>query len=540
MQTASGTPSMSDLVAAGAASSPDRTALIDAPNRADFFAGDPRRLTWAELDATVSDLAAQFEDLGVGAGSSVAIQLPNVVELVASLLACSRLGAIAVPFPIQHRGHELRFGFAAAQPKLFVTAARPDRPLDTALDVADEFDAEDWGPISVASVTPTDAAPHHLQLLDPMVSGQVPTTRYAAAPDATATICWTSGTTGTPKGVPRTVAMWHASSSFQVSQLGLDQDDRMLCPFPVVNMAGIGGMLMPWLATGSMLALHQPLELGVFLGQIQSESITYTVAPPALLNMLLANPGLLDSVDISSIRMISSGSAPLDPWMVQGWEERGIEIVNVFGSNEGAAMIATRASVPDAAQRARYFPIPDRPGTSFHLVDLETNEQITSAGLPGELRVKGPTVFAGYLGSDGSEFDDDGYFRTGDVFELAMLDGEATSTPTLLRFVDRSKDIIIRGGMNISAAEIEALVSSLDSVVECAAVAYPDRDLGERVGLFIVAAPGAEPTLDDVLTLLRSEELASYKLPERVELVDALPRNPVGKIVKAELRHRWA
>ncbi len=538
MQTDRAIPSMSDLVVAGAAAHPDELALLDAPNRGEFLSGEPRRLAWGQLDAAVSDLAAQFADLGVAEGSRVAIQLPNVVELVVSLAACSRLGAIAVPFPIQHRGHELRFGFAAAKPRLFVTAARPDRPLDTALEVAGEFGDEEWGPVIVASIVAGDDSPHHVRLLGDGAPGRVPAAVPPTSPDATATICWTSGTTGMPKGVPRTVAMWHASASYQVAQLGLDSGDRMLCPFPVVNMAGIGGMLMPWLGTGSTLALHQPLDLGVFLAQIQREAITYTVAPPALLNMLLASPTLLDSVDISSIRMISSGSAPLDPWMVQGWEDRGVEIVNVFGSNEGAAMISTRSSVPNPEQRARYFPIPNRPGTSFHLVDLDTNEPITSAGTAGELRIKGPTVFAGYLDSDGSEFDADGYFRTGDVFELAAVDGE--STPSLLRFVDRSKDIIIRGGMNVSAAEIEAMVSSLDSIVECAAVAYPDRDLGERVGLFVVASPEQEPTLEDVLALLRAEEVASYKLPERLELVDALPRNPVGKIVKAELRARWS
>ena len=358
----------------------------------------------------------------------------------------------------------------------------------------------------------------------------------ASAADDVVTICWTSGTTGTPKGVPRTNAMWLASSSFQVERLSISAEDRILCPFPVVNMAGIGGMLVPWAMSGALLALHQPLDLPVFLQQLATEQITYTVAPPPLLNMLLRNDALLSATDLSSIRAISSGSAPLDDWMVAGWQDRGIEIVNVFGSNEGAALLSTRAEVPDPTERARYFPMPERPGMSVRLVDLDTGEEIRATGVPGELRFRGPTVFDGYLDSTGEEFDDDGYYRTGDIFELAGDD----DPPRLLRFVDRAKDIIIRGGMNVSAAELEAMISSHEDIGECAVVAYPDADLGERVGVFVVAAGGASPDLGQVITHLRGVDIASYKLPERLEVIDALPRNAVGKVTKPELRARWS
>ena len=110
----------------------------------------------------------------------------------------------------------------------------------------------------------------------------------------------------------------------------------------------------------------------------------------------------------------------------------------------------------------------------------------------------------------------------------------------MLRFVDRAKDIIIRGGMNISAAEVEGLLTSHPSGMECAAVAYPDQDLGERLGVFVVAVSGTDPTLDELVAHLRAHGVASYKLPERLEVLDALPRNPVGKVVKPELRSVWA
>lgn len=510
--------SIDDLVRRAVAARPDEAALADAPNRASVDGADPVRLTWSELDARIDGAAAALTDLGVGPGVPVGIQLANVVELPITILACFRLGAVAVPFPIQHRAHELRHGIETAGFDVFVTTDRPDRPDQVESATAT---LRQYGPVAM---TPPATAP------GPPVESAV------VGAETRATICWTSGTTGTPKGVPRTHGQWMASSSFQVSELRIAASDHILCPFPVVNMAGIGGMLVPWAEAGAFLALHQPLDLEVFLGQLVSERITYTVVPPAALNMLLGNTELLDSLDLSTIRTISSGSAPLDPWMVEGWQERGIEIANVFGSNEGAALLSTMAAVPDPTERARYFPIPDRPGVETRLVDLEHEATITEAGTVGELRFRGITVFDGYVGSDGAEFDADGWYRTGDLFEYVADD----TPPRLLKFVDRAKDIIIRGGMNISAAEIEALVADHPAIVECAAIGFPHPDLGEKVGVFAVAGPDADrPSLDELVAHLREHEIASYKLPERLDYLDALPRNPVGKVVKPELRQIW-
>ena len=523
--------SIDELVRRSVALRGPELALADAPNRAGFFGGEPVRLTWHQLDSAIDSVAQSLDHLGVGVGDSVAIQLPNVAELVVSILSCARVGAVAVPFPIQHRSHELRHGFSTAAVKAVLTAARPDRPdqLEVVGAVAQEFGGM---PIGVfGDETIEGSAPVSLALLS---EGPSETAVHQSSADDVATICWTSGTTGTPKGVPRTHSMWMASSQFQVDELDITAEDRILCPFPVVNMAGIGGMLLPWITVGAALFLHQPLDLPVFLTQLATEKITYTVAPPPLLNMLLADENLLASVDLSTVRAISSGSAPLDPWMVEGWQKRGVQIVNVFGSNEGAAMLSTQKAVPDPVERARYFPRPNRPGVEVRLVDIATGQELTEPGVLGELRFRGITVFDGYLDSTGEEFDDEGFYRTGDLFELA---GDA-DPPNLFRFVDRAKDIIIRGGMNISAAEVEALAASHQSVQECAVVAYPDSDLGERVGIFVVPAADADvaPSLEILVAHIREQGVASYKLPERLELLDALPRNPVGKVTKAELR----
>ena len=336
---------------------PDSLALADAPNRGEIVGGSPMRLTWRELDNAVDNLSESLVRIGAGSGTKVAIQLPNVAELVLTILACGRIGAVAVPFPIQHRRHELNHGLRAAGAGVFVTTAWSSRPdqLAAVREVAASLDH----PMRIATfgVGPTDGA----------IELAIDTTdsRFEAAgasPDSLLTICWTSGTTGTPKGVPRTASMWLASGYFQVNELGLQHDDRILCPFPVVNMAGIGGMLVPWAVVSAALFLHQPLDLPVFLQQIVTEKVSYTVAPPALLNMLLADESILAGGDLSHLGKLSSGSAPLDPWMVEGGSRLGAEIANVVGSHEVAARLATKATGPDPTQRARYFPRAPREG----------------------------------------------------------------------------------------------------------------------------------------------------------------------------------
>ena len=522
------TNTIDGLLRSAALKQQNQVAIADAPNRSDFFEGKSERWTWIEVNSIVQSLAAQLHTRGIRAGSAVGIQLPNVCELVFTILACIRVGAVAVPFPIQHRNHELRSGLSSAQIQLFVTANRADRTdqIETVEALLAEFEN-----VKLATFG-GDEDETNLYLTPEPSDSKV---YHQGSPQDVATICWTSGTTGLPKGVPRTHAMWLATSRVQVDELSISPSDNILCPFPVVNMAGIGGMLMPWLTVGASLFLHQPLDLTVFLTQIETEEITYTVAPPPLLNMLLRNKELLDSVDLSSIRAISSGSAPLDPWMVKSWQDRNIEIVNVFGSNEGAALLSTMRSVPDPEQRARFFPQPNREGISIRLVDFETEQKISESGRPGELRFKGPTVFSGYLQSAGDEFDADGYYKTGDIFQWADTDGSSR----FLQFVDRAKDIIIRGGMNISAAEIEALIASHKDVLECAVVSFPDPDLGERVGVFVVPIENSFPDLPTLVNFLRTLEIASYKLPERLEIIDALPRNAVGKVTKSDLRHKW-
>jgi acyl-CoA synthetase len=377
---------------------------------------------------------------------------------------------------------------------------------------------------------------------------------YAAAHPSSAndvfTICWTSGTVAEPKGVPRSHNLWIAIAYATVDAAGLQEGDTLLNPFPLVNMSAIGGMLVPWLLTRGKLVMHQPLDLPVFLSQLGGEQVNYTVAPPVLLNLLLLRPGLLESADLSHIRNIGSGSAPLSPWMVSQWQERhGIPILNFFGANEGTALASDPIDIPDPAERALYFPRLGVPGLTWtnrvgamietKLLDPETGDVVTQPDAVGELAIRGATVFSGYWRRPElteASFDSEGYFLTGDLFAVA---GEAGDR---YRFVGRLKHLIIRGGMKIAPEEVEFLLADHPKIADVAIVGVPDgRKLGEEViTAIVVPKEGEEVTLGDLTAFLREKDIAAYKLPKRLVVVQSLPRNAVGKVLKREIKEQLA
>ncbi|MGH3744277.1 MAG: class I adenylate-forming enzyme family protein [Mycobacteriales bacterium] len=539
-----------ELLRARVAERGDVPALVDPLNREVLVGGDPRTLTWNGIDDQVDRLAQVLLDEGIGAGDVVAVQLPNTVEIVVAFLAVVRIGAVVCPFPVQYRAHEITVLSTVAEAVAVVTTGRiGERPA------AAEVAALRGAIPSLRSVlafgpdVPPGAVPleERIAAADDRRGLAAHVAARRTDPGDCVTICWTSGTESAPKGVPRTHYDWLAMAVTTAEAPGLSADDVLLNPFPMVNMAGISGMFLPWLRVGGLLVQHHPFDLPTFLRQIAVHRPTYTVAPPALLTVLLHDEEVARAADLSSLRCIGSGSAPLAPSLLQGFSERyGIEVLNFYGSNEGVGLFAGPTDVPDPAERARSFPRYGVPGrhwsfrmadwTTTRVVDPATGEEITEPGRPGELRIKGPGVFPGYLPASGvpDPFDEDGFLCSGDLVEIAGDEGQ------YLRYVDRIKDVVVRGGMKISAAEVEGYVAGHPGVAEVAVVAVPDDVLGERACAVVVLRPGADVTLEDVVAHLRRLAIATFKLPERLVVVDALPRNPLGKVLKRELRDRLA
>lgn len=524
-----------------------REAVVDAPNRSEFLGGTPQRLSFAELEQEVARACVVLRNQGLSAGDVICVQLPNCVEQFVLYLACARLGLVASPVPVQYREHELGHILALTSARAAVTYHVPGGYDHVAM-----FDRLRGSVPSLDALFVLDgpAGGGAVVLADAMRAVELSTgvrDEPACPVDANDvfTVCWTSGTEARPKGVPRTHNEWFAQGRIAVGLSRVGENHRILNPFPLINMAGFATCFFTWLLTGCTVVQHHPFKLPVFLGQLRDERIDHTVAPPAVLNAMLHNPALVEGIDFRRLNRIGSGAAPLSPWMVGEFERRwGVSILNNYGSNEGGVLAGSEIDVPDTAQRATCFPRTGVAGLRWQgagldavqtrLVDPGTEQDIDQPGVPGELRFKGPTVFGGYLGDPSiteKAFDDQGFFRSGDLFEIAGERGQ------YYRYVGRLKDIIIRGGMNISTEEIDALLLSHPKVADAAVVGYPDEALGERVCAFVQLKPGEALTLEDLSRfLIEEKKVAVFKLPERLEVVDELPRNPVGKLLKRDLR----
>ncbi|QLC26766.1 acyl--CoA ligase [Parasphingopyxis algicola] len=515
-------------------------ALIDPPNRPDLTGTEPARLSFADIDIRVDSFCRAFAALGLKPGDVIVTQLPNIVEGVIAFLACARFGTILSPAAMAYRRHELGKIVGQVDPKLILTV-ETFHGFDHRAEIADMLDADGRDVPVLALGSGGEDSDRSFEWHEARAADSETPRREAEASEIL-TICWTSGTEADPKGVPRHHDHWTVNGEAMIEAADLQSGAAILNPFPLINIAAIGGMVIPWLMVQGKLVQHHPFDLPVFLRQMAEEKISYTVAPPAILNMLLKQDQLLETIDLSNLRCMGSGSAPLAIWMVEGWQERGVPVMNVFGSNEGCSLFSTHAEMPDAHLRASYFPRFGAKGVEWksafpnkirtRLVDPDTEEEITKAGKAGELRIDGAMTFDGYWNAEelnASAFDDQGYFRTGDLFEIAPDDAR------FYQFVGRSKEVIIRGGVNISPAELDGLIESHPKVREAACAAYPDERLGEKICAVVALAEGETLELEELTAHLQDVGISVYKLPEKLRTVESLPRNPLGKVLRREL-----
>ena len=553
-----GVQTMGELFIDTAQRQPDLLAVADPPNRLAITGDAAKRWSWGQLLTQVGQYCAFLEQQGVRKDDVIVVQMPNCVEMHAIYLACAINGVVVSPVPMQYRAHELIHVIETTHARVAITTAR----------VGKNSPAQQWAEqtkvsprmerVWVYGLQATDApGASALQALEPALAQAQPWSadqlrQHMRAIGLTAndvlTICWTSGTEAMPKGVPRSHNEWLIVGLSVIDAGGLQPGAQLLIPYPFVNMAGVSTSLAAWLMVGGALHHHHPFDIDVFIEQLVHESVHYTVAAPAVLNMMLKDSHKLQGVDFSKLKRIGSGGGPVASWMVEEFAQQfGIEIVNYFGSNEGAALASTPQDMPDRVQRAHYFPRFGVAGFEWaqtnskkvrtRLVDLDSGEDITTPGHVGELRFMGPTIFSGYFNApelSEKAFDAQGYYRTGDLFEIA---GDQQQ---FYRFAGRHKDIVIRGGMNISSEEIEGLLLGHPKIREVAVIGWPDEVLGERVCAVVVTAPGADLALPELVEFLREQEkIAAFKLPEKLIVAPTLPRNPLGKVVKRELRLQY-
>ena len=512
---------------------PEKVCLVDPLNREALVGSKPERLTYRELDKAVDAVAESLLVKGIKKDDIIMVQLPNVWELAMLYLAITRAGALISPMPMQWRYSELQYIASMTDAVAIIT-------IDT-------FNGFNHGDLARQVQSSVPSIKHIFKLVDIREMAQGPVTgqlnHIRIDANDVFTLCWSSGTEAQPKGCPLSHNNWLYLATLCYEVAPTKPGDNLITAGPLVNMASIGTVYIEWLQGGGKLVLHHPFDGPTFIMQLIMEEVHYTLLVPAVINALLKHPQV-DQFDLSKVRAITLGSAPPSLWSVRELKRRwDIEFGNIWGQNEGTANVAGAYNIPDMEMRIDNFPQYGKPGSQWakatdqlrfvtmKVIDPVTGKTLTQEGDVGELFYKGPSVIPGYFKRPdltAKAFDKDGFFNTGDLFQVKKND--------CIGFFDRTKDIIIRGGFNISAQEVENILLGHPKILDIAAVAMPDESMGEKVCVFVVPRDGQVVTLADVSSFMKEKGLAVYKIPERVEIIDAIPRNAVGKILKKKLR----
>ena len=477
----------------------------------------------------VADLARRvaggLRDRGVEAGDLVAFQLPNWVEAAATFWATAFLGAVPVPIVHFYGLKEVGFILRQSGARVLVTADRFGH-----LDYLANLDTmrPDLPELELVAVVTDESVPTGLVPFTTLADGDAVHEPAPVDPSAPALVAYTSGTTADPKGVVHA----HRTIGFEIRQLGAMQPPQggppMLVGAPVGHGIGMLAALLIPVYRRDPVHLIDVWDPATVLAAMLEDNVYSGAGATFFLTSLLDHPNFTDE-HRALMRHVGLGGSSVPAAVTDRADAMGISIVRMYGSTEHPSITGSRHHEP--RDKRLYTDGRPLPGVEIKLLDDDGKE--VGAGQPGEIHSRGPDCFPGYTDPMLTRecFDADGWYATGDV---GVRDDDG-----YLSIVDRKKDIIIRGGENVSALEVEELVLRLPGVAEVAVVAAPDPRLGEHACAFVRPVPGGEPpTLDAVRAYLDGAGLARQKWPEEVRGIEEFPRTPSGKIQKFALRDR--
>ena len=493
---------------------------------AEALVDGPTRLTFAELSDAVDRSAAAVIAAGLQPGERAAIWAPNVGEWILAALGVLAAGGVVVPINTRFKGDEAAYVLNASKARFLFTITGfldTDYPsmlegqnlphLERIIVFHDDWDAFLAGGDSV------DAA-------------EVDKRIDALTPDDISDLIFTSGTTGRPKGVMTTHGQTLRVFDTWASIVGLEAGDRYLIVNPFFHTFGFKAGFLACLIKGATIVPHPVFDVPTVLARISEEHISMLPGPPALYQSILDHPER-DSFDLSSLRLCVTGAAPVPVEMIDRMRKELTfkTIVTAYGLTESTGVVSICRDGDDAEtiSTTSGCAIPD---TEVRIVDDKNNE--LRSGEPGEIVVRGYNVMTGYFENaeaTAEAIDADGWLHTGDV---GTMDDRG-----YIRITDRLKDMFIVGGFNAYPAEIENTLLGHPQIAQAAVVGVADGRMGEVGVAFVVPRPGQSPTPDALHDWSR-EHMANYKVPRRFEIVDALPLNASGKVLKHELRARVA
>ncbi len=492
--------------ASRAARSPRRRALT--------FEG--RTWTFAEITERVDRLAAALRAGGVNHGDRVSYVGVNHPAALETWLAASRIGAVYVPLNFRLAGPELAFILGDAGSHTIVGGTDSQAAIDAIR-----------GDLPVRRFIGVEAAPDGWDSYEALVEGTDPLPAPDVnRPEELSVIMYTSGTTGHPKGVMLSHENIWLSNVAMLSWIDIHADDVTLAFSPLFHIAGLNFMIgITWMRGGEVV-LHRSFDPQATLDDIVRYQVKTLFGVPAMFIALSQLPTFVDA-DLSTVRIAVSGGAPAPEPLLRTFADRGIGVLQGYGLTETAPaaifLVAEFAldKLGAAGQPHLYI--------EAKLVD-EHGATVTEPGERGEVCLRGPNITKGYWNrpdATAAAIDAGGWFHTGDVGQYDV-DG-------FVYIVDRLKDMVISGGENVYPAEVESVLFGHPAVAEVAVIGLPDAKWGEAVTAVVATKPGQTVTLEQ-LREYATAHLARYKLPGRLHIVEALPRNPTGKVLKFQLR----
>ena len=470
------------------------------------------RYTYAQLAKRFELVAGRLVALGLGPGDVVAFLGLNNPELLVMLFACARLGALLTPLNWRRAPPELARTLAETRPQL--VCAEPGF-----IDALGASAAQLRG-VRCLALGPTDA-PGWMQWESVAAAARVPVAGDESSP---LLICHTSGTAGEPKGAVLTqrALLWNAVNSAHMHDL--TSADRVLTTLPLFHVGGLNIQTLPALHAGGAVTLQPKFDVGAVFDAIERERITLTVLVPTQLVAMMED-ARWERADLSSLRIISTGSTIIGPELVRKVAARGLPLIQVYGSTE-TCPIATYVRAADAVRKAGSA---GAPALHCEIRIVDDAGRDLPRGTDGEILVRGPSVMQGYWNAPEATAAalQEGYYHSGDV---GHLDAEG-----YLYVVSRKKDMIISGGENIYPAEVESVLAGCRAIEECCVVGRPDERWGEVVVAVIVCRAGESLGVQDVLALFDGR-IARYKHPRDIVFLERLPRTALGKVRIEEVR----
>lgn len=513
---------MDDFLAEALAKTPDKEAIV--AYRVDRDA--PVRLGFRELADRVNRAAAALHRMGVRHGDVVSVQLPNWCEFVVITLACGRVGAVINPLMHIFRERELSYMLGFAHSKVFIVP-KTYRGFDFAA-MAHGLKASlpDLAHVVVVDGGPQDGFEAVMQSGPSMEGIQVPAGAVPLAPDDLSVLMFTSGTTGSPKGVMHSSNTLVACMNALGGRFGLTRDDIYQASTPVGHMTGYVAVVLIGLRHGGTVVLQDFWEAKQCVSIMVREGTTYFAGSTPFLNDINEVVAAGQQAAPTALRSFLCGGAPIPPVLVERARDiMGINVCSLWGMTE--VLSGTLTEPHRAAEKSATTDGRPLEGMEIRIADDEGGDQPPMVS--GRLLVRGAQLLLGYYQRpDIQTFDVDGWFDSGD---LAYRDPQG-----YIRISGRTKDVLIRGGENVPVVEIEAVLAQHPAVKGAAIVGYPDDRLGERACAFVVLREGRSLSLQDVQAHMQASKVAKQYWPEQLSVLAQLPATPSGKIQKFKLK----